>query len=147
MFSLTLDTLAADFEVMMVCAGLGDDQGAQADGGELVGVVDHVIVTVPGDHHDGGLQCELHAGLGEHGEAAEHTGSGNVLKLGEVLLPPDDGDQVPGDQRHGEQQRAEQHRPGEWRLENGKYSGETDQNSHSLICSDRVPGRSPWRRE
>ena len=110
--SLTLDTLAADLEVMMVGAGLGDDQCAQADGGELVGVVDHVIVAVPGDHHNGGLQCELHAGLGEHGEAAEHAGPGDVLKLGEVLLPPDDGDQVPGDQGHGEQQRTKQHRPG-----------------------------------
>ena len=63
-FSLTLDTLAADLEVMMVGAGLGDDQGAQADGGELVGVVGHVNVAVPDDHHDGGLKCELPAGFG-----------------------------------------------------------------------------------
>ena len=122
-FSLTLDTLAADLEVMMVGAGLGDDQGAQADGGELVGVVDHVIVAVPGDHHDGGLECELHAGLGEHGEAAEHAGPGDVLKLGEVLLAPDNGDQVPGDQRHGEQERTKEYRPGEWKIRKWEIFG------------------------
>ena len=55
-------------------------------------MVIHVIVGVPGDHHDGGLQGELHTGLGQHSQAAQHPGAGNVLKLSEVLLPPTDGD-------------------------------------------------------
>ena len=110
-FVLTLDTLSADLEVVVVGAGLGNDQGAQTDGGELVGVVEHVIVAVPGDHHDGGLQSELHAGLGQHRQAAQHAGAGDVLKLCEGLLPPADGDQVPGDQGDGEQEGTKKHRP------------------------------------
>ena len=58
------------------------------------------------------LECELHAGLGEHSEAAQDPGPGDVLKLCEVLLAPDDGDQVPGHQGHREQQGAEKHGPG-----------------------------------
>ena len=40
---------------MVVSAGLGDDDGAEADAGQLVGVVDQVRVVVPGDHQDGRL--------------------------------------------------------------------------------------------
>ena len=40
---------------MVVSAGLGDDDGAEADAGQLVGVVHQVRVVVPGDHQDGRL--------------------------------------------------------------------------------------------
>ena len=102
---------------MVVSAGLGNDDGAEADAGQLVGVVDQVRVVVPGDHQDGRLtqhraqhllgnrqephlEDELHAGLGEDGEGAEHPGPGQRLELEEVLLPPADHDQVPHHQAH-----------------------------------------------
>ena len=42
----------------------GDEEETQADGGELVGVVGHVDVAVPDDHHDVGLKYELHPRFG-----------------------------------------------------------------------------------
>ena len=73
------------------------------------------------------LEDELHAGLGEDGEGAEHPGPGQRLELEEVLLPPADHDQVPHHQAHlqptigsshtaniathREQDRAEEHAP------------------------------------
>ena len=96
------------------------------------------------------VACRVHTGLGQHSEAAQHTGAGNVLKLSEVLLSFADGDQVPGDQGDGEQEGTKKHRPRvhyDVRTDCEILHRETDQKSHSLICSDLVPGRSPWRRE
>ena len=55
---LTFYILSTDFKVVMVCAGLGQDENTQAGTGKLVGVPGHVVVP-PGDHHDGGLQGKL----------------------------------------------------------------------------------------
>ena len=78
----------------------------------MVACIKHDIGDNDLDDLDCHLECELHAGLGEHCEAAQDPGPGDVLKLCEVLLAPDDGDQVPGHQRHREQQGTEKHRPG-----------------------------------
>lgn len=50
---------------MVISTGLCNEQSAEADASKLVGVVDEVVIVVPGDHEDGDLQGELETGLGQ----------------------------------------------------------------------------------
>ena len=109
-YNSTSNILATGVEVMMVGAGLGDDDGADGDAAELGGVVGEVV-PAPGHHQDGGLQGELQRGLGQNRERVEDAGAGQRLELVEPLLPPADADCVPHHQGDGEEERPEADRP------------------------------------
>ena len=94
---------------MVISTGLCNEQSAEADASKLVGVVDEVVIVVPGDHEDGDLQGELETGLGQDWEGAEHFGLGHW----ESCLPLADVDQVPDNEAHWEQERAKEEDPEE----------------------------------
>ena len=93
----------------MISTRLGNEESAEADAGQLVGVVDEVVIVVPGDHEDGDLQGELETWLGQHWQGAQHFG----LCHWESWLPLADVDQVPHYQAHWEQEGAKEEYPEE----------------------------------
>ena len=95
----------------MVRAGLGDDESAETNAGQLVGVVGQTVVLQPGDREDGDLQAQLHRGLGQDGQGAEHSGPGQGLELVEPVLSLADLDEVPDHQAEGEEDGAEEESP------------------------------------
>ena len=95
----------------MVGAGLGYDESAERNAGQLVGVVGQAVVLQPGDHQYRHLQAQLHGGLGQHWQWAEHSGPGQSLELVELSLSLADIDEVPDHQTEGEEDGAEEENP------------------------------------
>ena len=65
----------------------------------------------PGDHQDGHLQAQLHRGLGQHRQRAEHPGAGQSLELVELVLSLADLDEVPDHETEGEEDGPEEEDP------------------------------------
>ena len=65
----------------------------------------------PGDHQYGHLEAQLHRGLGQHRQGAEHSGAGQSLELVELVLALTDLDEVPDHQAEGEEDGAEEDNP------------------------------------
>ena len=65
----------------------------------------------PSDHQYRHLEAQLHGGLGQHRQGAEHPGPGEGLELVELLLSLADLDEVPDHQAEGEEDGAEEDNP------------------------------------
>ena len=74
-------------------------------------MVGQTVVFQPGDHQYRHLQAQLHGGLGQHRQGAQHPGPGQGLELVELLLPLADLDEVPDHQTEGEEDGAEEENP------------------------------------
>ena len=92
-----LDVLGSADEIVMVSGGPGEDEEGEDDVAEPVDV-EPELVLVPGQHHDGGLQHHLHRTLGQHAQAVQDPGPGDVLELHEVALALAELVAVPDDQ-------------------------------------------------
>ena len=74
-------------------------------------MVGQAVMFQPGDHQDGHLQAQLHRGLGQHRQRAEHPGAGEGLELVELVLSLADLDEVPDHQTEGEEDGAKEEDP------------------------------------
>ena len=83
---LTFRPLAAADEVVMAGGGVSDGEETDHHAAEPEDDERDLVVCVPGDHHDGCLQHQLQGGLGQHAEAGQYSGPGEVLELEKVVL-------------------------------------------------------------